>query len=437
MKDKISFLYLMLIPTLTLGISFGVTIYPLCVLLILLRLVTTSKDTAGFFLLMFGGPLGGSFRLMYPSIPLYGVLLALFGAFLARGWLRSFLADKRSSIKYMFAVFAVFFVSYIFAEHTEYANQKIFQIIYHGSLMFWGFYVYQKSTQMRNEDLVILILLSSITYVVFLVNYYNFSPGSIFDYNWLRTSLHAQVYLDQSETILSYHSVGMTALMGISLLASKEKLDIIPFTIYSCTAFQLIMMSGARQAIIGFVIILFLRFAFFNKGSKKVLMFLFGVVAVFILYKLISSSGSESLEKMSETGGGGRDLIMLEAIRLIIEYPLFGVGLGGFAIHAAFLEVAWPHNFFLEILCETGCVGTLILLIIVLTYIGKNKIDLRYLTATNCYYYLFATALAIRTMVSGDLCESVELFSLLFAVSGVRLTKNKIIYARYKCDYST
>lgn len=406
---------------LTIGISFGVTIYPLCVLLIVLGLLNTTKDTAGFFLLMFGGPLGGSFRLMYPSIPIYGVLLALFGAFLTRKWFRKFWVEKRFSLQYLFAVFAVFLASYTLAEHTEYANRKIFQIVYHGSLMFWGFYVFQKSNKIQIDDLVHLILLSSITYIVLLVNFYNFSPGAIFDYNWLRSSLQAQRYVDQADTILSYQNVGMTALMAISLLASKKKLDIILFTIYSCVAFQIIMMSGARQAILGFVIIMFLRFAYFNKGNKKALMVLFGFITVYILYEIISSSGSESLEIMSETGGGGRDLIMLEAIRLIGQYPIFGVGLGGFAVHAASLNVRWPHNFFLEILCETGCVGALALLIIVSVYIVNHKINIRIFTTTNCYYFLFTAAIAVRTMVSGDLTESIELFSLLFAVSGVNL----------------
>ena len=408
---------------LILGISIGVTLYPLCVFLIILGLFNTTKDTAGFFLLMFGGPLGGSFRLMYPSIPMYGVLLALFGAFLTRRWFRHFWKKKGASYLYLFVVFAVFLISYIFAEHTAYANRKIFQIVYHGSLMFWGFYVFQKSDKIQNEDLVNLILLSSVTYVFFLVSYYNFTPGAIFDYNWLRSSLHAQVYGDQAETVLSYQNVGMTALMGITLLASKKKLEIIPLAIYSCMAFHLIMMSGARQAILGFVIVMFLRFAYFNKGNKKALMVLVGFITVYVLYKIIGSSGSEALEIMSETGGGGRDLIMLEAVRLIGQYPLFGVGLGGFAIHAGYLNVSWPHNFLLEILCETGCAGALALLTIVGVYMVNNKINIRMLTTTNCYYFLFISAIVIRTMVSGDLTESIELFSMLFAVSGVYLKK--------------
>lgn len=416
---------MLLLPMLTIGISYGVTIYPLCVILLALGLFTTSKDTAGFYLLMFGGPIGGTFRIMYPSIPLYGMLLTLFGAILMKRWFKQFWTEKRSAFKYLLAVFLVFLISYVFAEHTAYANHKIFQIVYHGSLMFWGFYVLQKSNKIENEDLVQLILLSSITYVVFLVNYYRFTPGPLFDYNWLRTSLHAQEYIDQSATVIGYQTVGMTALLGITFLFSKKKLDIIPSAIYSCMAFQLIMMSSARQAILGFVIIMFLRFAFFNShmGIKKTLLFLLGFIVVYILYEFIIISGSEYIENMSETAGGGRDLIMLEAIRLFSQYPIFGVGLGGFAIHAAFLDVAWPHNFFLEILCETGCVGVLALLLIVVAYMVNNKINFRILTTTNCYYFLFATAIAIRTMVSGDLTESIELFCFLFAVSNAFSTK--------------
>ena len=423
MKDKISFLDLLIISVLTLGISFGIAIYPLCIFLIMIRLFRASKDTAGFFLLMFGGPLGGIIRLMYPSIPLYGTLLSLFGAFLLKGWLRTFLVERRFALKYITAVFVVFLISYIFAEHTNYANKKIFQIIYHGSLMLFGFYVYQESNKMVNGDLVYLLLLTSITYVIFLVNFYHFTPGSLLDYNWLRNSLNVQTYLDGSETVVGYQTVGMTALMGGAILASNKKIDLIPFIIYMGVSFQLIMMSGARQAILGFVIILFLRFAFFSKGNKKMMMLAAGTILAYGIFKIIVNSGSETLEQLEETGGNGRDLIMLLALRLIVENPLFGVGLGGFAIHAYHLEVAWPHNFILEIFCELGCIGGLILLIIVYSFIKRYKINLRFITANNCYYFLFAAALAIRMMVSSDLSESIELFSLLFATSSLSYNK--------------
>ena len=71
--------YIFIIPILILGIYFGFSSYGLCLAVIALRLFYTNKDTLGVFLLMYGGPLGGMTRLVYPILPVYGFLLTMIG----------------------------------------------------------------------------------------------------------------------------------------------------------------------------------------------------------------------------------------------------------------------------------------------------------------------------------------------------------------------
>ena len=76
--------YILLIITLVLamGIYFGFTSPIICLSVIFLILINTSKHTAGFFLLMYGGVLGGTIRSLFPFIPIYGIILQIIGILL-------------------------------------------------------------------------------------------------------------------------------------------------------------------------------------------------------------------------------------------------------------------------------------------------------------------------------------------------------------------
>jgi hypothetical protein len=72
--------------------------------------------------------------------------------------------------------------------------------------------------------------------------------------------------------------------------------------------------------------------------------------------------GTQTIEKRYISG---RDELAKEAITMWEKSPVLGNGLGGFA--AGNFEQEYPHNLFLEALCEGGVIGTFFL-IIVLVY---------------------------------------------------------------------
>ena len=424
MDKKITTLFYIILPLLTIGINFGYTIFSICILALLCRLLFSNKDTAGFYLLMFGGPLAGIIRMSYPSIPIYGLVLNFVGVLLMRNYFSSFLKERKASMRSMFLVILVFFMSYLFAEHTPYANDKMFQIFFHGSLMLWGYYVYAKSNKISFEHLCQLLLVTSIAFISFPIREYGLSVGSIIDYNWLRSQLETYMYVNDEPTLISYQNIGMLSLFGYSLYLSKTHLDKKKIVYYTFIAFQIILMSGARQAILGFLVIAFLRFAFFNnkKSISKVMYIVMGAMMTVLLVLMIVRSGSEAIDAALESGGSGRDLIYVDALRIISQNLMFGVGLGGFPLHS--VMATWPHNFFLELLCEIGLVGTLALFFIVLIYMINNRVSLRICTRSNNYYFLVVLALFIRVMISGDLTESIEIFSAILAVSSIYKLRN-------------
>lgn len=425
MDKKITSLFYILLPILTVGINFGYTIFPICILALLCRLLFSNKDTVGFYLLMYGGPVAGIIRMSYPSIPIYGLVLNFVGVLLMRNYFSSFLKERKASMRSMFLVILVFFMSYLFAEHTPYANDKMFQIFFHGSLMLWGYYVYAKSNKISSEHLCQLLLVTSIAFISFLIREYGLSVGSIVDYNWLRTQLETYSYVNQEVTLIGYQSIGMASLFGYSLYLSKTHLEKRKTVFYALIAFQIIMMSGARQSILGFLVLVFLRYAFFNnkKSISKIVYIVVGALFTILLILIIAKTGSESIDAAIESGGSGRDLIYIDTFRIISQNLMYGVGLGGFPLHTA-MDVVWPHNFFLELLCEMGLIGTVALFLIVLIYMLNNRVSLRICTKTDNYYFLVLLALFIRVMISGDLTESIEIFSAVLAVSSIYKLRN-------------
>lgn len=97
---------------------------------------------------------------------------------------------------------------------------------------------------------------------------------------------------------------------------------------------------------------------------------------------------------------GNRGTMYTLAVREFLKNPVFGMGPGGYTIKYGM----HPHNVVLELLCETGLVGVLILIPILLYVIvrlflaGRTKKEFRNLL-------LFFIAYAIQANISGSLWQ--------------------------------
>mgnify|MGYP003315615915 CR=1 FL=1 len=138
------------------------------------------------------------------------------------------------------------------------------------------------------------------------------------------------------------------------------------------------------------------------------------------MYKLILGVGSEAVNVAIESGGNGRNLIYIDTFRIISQHLIWGVGLGGFPLYTVIDGISWPHNFVLEIICEVGLFGTILLFIIVFIYWKKNNLSLRFQTENGNFYFLILLSLGMRIMFSSDLTESIEFISAILAVSAVK-----------------
>ena len=100
----------------------------------------------------------------------------------------------------------------------------------------------------------------------FVIEYYNFSPGALFDYEWFRSQEYAWMARNHFEnsTLVSYQHIGMNVLFGLSIFLSKNKIDKKAFALYLIASAQLILSSGCRQAIMGLFLIVILKLIIFR-----------------------------------------------------------------------------------------------------------------------------------------------------------------------------
>lgn len=415
--------YRIVIPLLIATFITGKLPVSVALLLLIIRILTSNKDTAGIYLLISGGILGGVIRYQYPFIPVYGLVLNVLGLYLLKDYFVSFLKNK-ASIFGMTAVLIYFLLAYYLSPNVgEYvASNKISGIMLNGLFMFYGYFALVNSSKINNESLAQFFLLTSIFYFVYDMNLLHIAPANFFDYEWFRLG-HDRSMFD--EDILSkstgYHNVGMNALFAVAIYFAQIDLDLKKSSVYFICVLQLVLCAGARQAILGFFVLIFLRYIVFNKKNAaqgrlpiRMSSFLFGFILIYIFYNFIQSLGISYLTDTFENGDKGREMLRLAAMKLFFEYPIFGTGIGGFQHHTYML---YPHNFLVEILCECGLVGAIYLSTMIVLHFKTQRMNVLYLTKNKSFLFFILMAVCVRVLFSADLSYSIELFSAVFACS--------------------
>lgn len=438
MSEKINKFFIVLIPILVVGVGLNIIPFIVVLLALCVRLFNSDKHTAGIFLLLFGGILGSTIRFEFPVIPVYGLALNFIG--LALIWDQfKFFKKESSSIQLMLFVLLYFFLAFIFSPNTnDYgATNKIIGIIQNGILMLFGYYAFIHSPKINNEILTQSLFFVTMLFLIHNMNLLGIAPSNLFDYEWQRKGSELVFKVqDNGETyrkFVNYQVVGMNALFGVCIYLSQLNINIRKALFYSIVGLQLVLTSGARQAIFGYFIVVILSLVVFNKdnlasnnfGNK--LKYLFGgAILVLISFVVLQFLDLEFLTQTISEGDKGRDMLKVMGWNLFYQYPIFGAGIAGF--NHAYPGMLYPHNFFIEVLCECGVFGAALLLVTVIYHFSRQRLSLLYLTRNGSFIFLIMAVTGIRMMVSNDLGSSIELFSIVFACS---LTANEISDEEY------
>ena len=420
MEQRINTLYKFLIPLLVVGISFGYTTFPICLALFVLRLVVTDKHTAGFFLIMYGGLTGGVIRTIYPFIPIYGLLLNVFGVILAFDVIKDLFGRGAKSLIYFVITCIVFTIYYYMGPQDDFASNKLSEIVEHGFFAVLGFYVFCRCGDIKNESVLQIIFMSTLLMITFVVQNYGFSRGALFDYEWFRHQEYDYFRMNNFEqsTLVSYQHIAMNMLFGLAIYLSQKKVGLKLSLLYVVCAAQLILMSGCRQGILGLILVMMLRLTYFRETENKnfiqkhITTILITAVLLIASYQFLSSLNVDFIANTLESGDAGRTVLLIQGIQLFTDNMAAGVGLGGY--HAITGDV-YPHNFLVEILCECGLIGLFVFIALIASSFNQAKLSMLYATTNDSYLFLVLLAMLVRVSVSGDFTLSIELFSAIFA----------------------
>jgi O-antigen ligase len=275
---------------------------------------------------------------------------------------------------------------YIYGPQTAVAADKLISVIYNSFiflLLFGSLLFFSKTISYRNIALIIIWFVYCYVYAgVFFeigkvgVNLSDFSGirDSIYRLNAMQTIFVGDMAEDAA--VLSYQTVGNYAALAFIFFAihsfafSISRFDIMVFV---AAAIYLVYVSGSRQSSV-IVLITLLSFSLVGWGGSRRLFFeLAGCMFLaFAAYVFVGvTTNSELIDSIfqgdSVAAAMNRDANFDAAIELIGMKPILGHGFGGYYIPSLGTISGeyklFPHNVFLELLCEMGLVGSLLFLI--------------------------------------------------------------------------
>lgn len=325
------------------------------------------------------------------------------------------LHSVQQSIIPLIALFALFVISALITSGGDYAMTKVRSTIIKGSIAFVAYMFLFSNYSKVNVQII------GIDYVLFAALLLRLSlvvngipgPAGITDFGFLRNQTRAFALLRVEDFIVDYQNVGFLCVQGVGFFLTQQiKKRGLDETLFFFATGLVVLYLGSRQAIITFVLLIAIWFFQLRRGNgirnKVVVPTLALIVLFFLVDYLFSEEGM--LYSVAEEGfveGGGRGPWLMSGILQFLENPVFGVGYGRFLMYGEY--GSYPHNLFVELLCETGMIGSAIALFLALKPLLSNKNSFVF------FLYVFL-ALFMRSMVSSGLDTNIVVFSLLFAL---------------------
>lgn len=417
---------LLLLLLISLGL-YGIEYFFLTSLLIGLVLFRANPSTSGVYLIWFFFSISGIWSDVYqiPKAGLIAFVLAL-GCFYIGEFNHKI--NFKEAIYEFLPVVLIFVFFYFLGPMHSYSNEKMIYITYKGIFFIICFLVLLLNPHINYIKIIVLVLLSVFQYYSYMHIRMNWSgPDSFNDFGSYRRFFNAGS-ATLKDKFINYQEIGLLAIIVFSFLlnfipnkTTVKKNDIFFYSgIFTCLL--MILYSGSRQSLYSLPVI-YLIYLFFDKKINKGNLFVHIIIgAGMAMFFFIALSDTDSVFK-EEEGDSIAEKIhrpkeILEAFQLIQSKPLFGHGLGGFA-SSYYNNRYYPHNIFLELLCETGFIGTLSLLLYIITLLKNNQISFKNRANSGFLILPIFIALFIRANLSSDLIETINIFSFLIVWSSL------------------
>lgn len=329
----------------------------------------------------------------------------------------------------LLVILMVFTVSVFTTTGGDVAESKLFSTVRHGVMVYFAFaLMFSNLEKFDFGKLGMLFLVLAVFLVPMSIVTNGISgPNSLTDFGFLRYQTHEDFIGTETDEELhvSYQATGILLLqaLGFYLVDSKNS-KLISVVLVFAISFIAQLYVGSRQAIVSIIVIAIAWALLYNNRERKRkssiiirigLLIIVLIVSYFVITILTAEDGL--LNSVAEEGyieGGGRGAWLLSGVDQFLSSPIWGVGYGRFIIFGEY--GSYPHNLFVELLCETGLVGFSIASILAIwTVFQVKKAALPFLVLFLAYF--------LRSMASGSLSLNITVFAMLFAMISLIPTK--------------
>lgn len=322
------------------------------------------------------------------------------------------------------------------------AEPKLINTIRHGLTLFFAYsFLFSNTEKFDFTKLGVLYIVLAIFLVPMSIPVNNIEgPTNLFDFGFLRYQTHEEfidaVIVEDDAFHIKYQNTGFLLLFGFGVFMIESKKNKLWQILLMLAIVSLALLYvGSRQAIVSIFVMAFVwafiinRDNIINRGNTSIKFYrLIGrwfaiALVVGVTYYLIGVLTAEEglLESVMDEGfveGAGRGDWLLAGVDQFLSHPVFGVGYGRFMIFNMY--DSYPHNLFIELLCETGLVGFSIAMVLgVFAAIKNRKVFRPFLLLWLAYF--------LRSMVSGNISLNIYVFVILFALSSVKFDEIKLL----------
>lgn len=211
-------------------------------------------------------------------------------------------------------------------------------------------------------------------------------------------------------------NMGLLALVSLSLIFDSRRRRRIVGMAVAPVAVLLVLLSGSRGAMLAlfFGVIVYL---FVHQVDRRVIRSLLVVAMVGAVAALATQFGELAVAVFRDRFIIGllverffthRDVLLLEAIRAGLQYPIGGLGLAGF--EQVGTRGGYPHNIFAEAFAEGGIPGLILLSVPLFRYLGRWR---RGMGPGDSLTVAGLGLLGVSSSISGDLFDARGVFLLL------------------------
>jgi len=324
-------------------------------------------------------------------------------------------------VLWLVTTFLTLFVFYFYGPQTEYSQNKLIVFSLNIFIVIIALKLIVSDKSINLSQLGFLGIISSIVYLSTIFKSFG---GGLFGSFFQTASL--RIDADYSELTVATNTVAILAGLGIALLIGDLVDKKISFFSKIINLLILLVgllslnMIGQRLFILSPVICIFSVLTC-RPINRKFFLFIFFISIIFIILVILIGLQTNNPYILSIFTPQATTMEALNrsknwdaAIYLIQDSPVFGHGLGGYYIEGYSMagEGTYAHNLILELLTETGLVGTAIIIVPMILFLiyYRRELFIARIASGATIIPLWILDL-IHAMVSHDLRQSSALFA--------------------------